>query len=109
MLDADSTARDFAGNQVPRTCENCEGLYDDSDGPEYGPPCMRCDIKPQMENLKGFPFSTPQKCFVIAWWHLVDWDAEGRKLDEEARQRSQSPRQASNSGAGGPVGRAPVG
>lgn len=84
-------ALDFAGQEVPRNCENCEGLYDDSDGYEYGPPCMRCDIKPHMENLKGFPFKTPQKCFEIAWWHMVDWDAEGRKLDEESRQRCQAP------------------
>jgi len=76
-------ALDHAGNPVPATCENCEGLFDDSDGPEYGPPWMRCRRKPHMENLRGFPFRTPQRCFEIAWWHLVDWEAEGRKLDEE--------------------------
>lgn len=82
---------DFAGNPVPRNCENCDGLYDDSDGPEYGPPCPCCDIKPHMHYLKAFPFKTPQKCFQIAWWHLVDWDAEGSKFDEENRQRRQTP------------------
>lgn len=88
---AEMPALDINGNEVPRTCENCEGLYDDGDGPEYGPPCPRCDINPKMENLKGFPFTTPQQCFEIAWWHLVDWDAEGRKMDDEARQRATPP------------------
>lgn len=83
-------ALDFAGNEVLQNCENCDGLYDDSDGIEYGPPCPCCDIKPHMQYLKGFPFKTPQKCFQIAWWHLVDWDAEGRKLDEESRQSGQA-------------------
>ena len=83
-------ALDFEGNEVPRNCENCDGLYDDGDGPEYGPPQPACGLKPQMHYLKGFPFKTPQKCFQIAWWHMVDWDAEGRKLDEENRQRSQA-------------------
>lgn len=66
--------------EVPRNCANCQGLYDDSDGPEYGPRYPRCSIKPHMENLRGFPFRTPQRCFQIAWWHLVDWDAEAAKL-----------------------------
>jgi hypothetical protein len=76
---------DFAGNPVPRNCENCEGLFDDGDGPEYGPPQPACSIKPHMAHLRPFPFKTPQTCFEIAWWHLVDWDAEGRKMDAEYR------------------------
>ena len=79
-------ALDFAGTEVPRNCENCDGLFDDGDGYEYGPPQPACRIKPQMGYLKHFPFKTPQKCFQIAWWHLVDWDAEGRKLDEQATE-----------------------
>lgn len=34
-------ALDHAGNEVVQCCENCEHLYDDSDGPEYGPPWPR--------------------------------------------------------------------
>lgn len=80
----------FEGKPVPRNCENCDGLFDDGDGPEYGPPQPACSIKPQMAYLKPFPFRTPQRCFQIAWWHLVDWDAEGRKMDAEYRA-SQAP------------------
>ena len=76
---------DINGNEVPRNCENCDGLYDDSDGPEYGPPVHACSIKPHMHYLRHFPFKTPQKCFQIAWWHLVDWDAEAKKADEDFR------------------------
>lgn len=86
MLEAEARAAGTEGQEVPRTCENCEGLYDDSDGPEYGPPCPRCKINPKMQNLKGFPFTTPQKCFEIAWWHFVDLDEEWRNLDEQSRR-----------------------
>ena len=79
-------ALDAAGKEIAETCENCEGLYDDSDGPEYGPPCPRCNRKPHMENLKGFPFKTPQKCFEIHWSHLIDWDAEAKKLHQEEQE-----------------------
>jgi hypothetical protein len=76
------TANDRDGKPVVTCCENCDHIYYDSDGPEYGPPWPRCGKKPHMENLKAFPFSTPQHCFEIAWWHMVDWEAEGRKLNE---------------------------
>ena len=95
---------DFAGQPVPRNCENCDGLYDDSDGPEYGPPCPSCSIKPHMHYLKGFPFKTPQKCFQIAWWHLVDWDAEGERTEEEFVTSSASTLPCSREGADQPPG-----
>lgn len=82
-VESSADNRDVAGKEVPRNCENCDGLYDDSDGPEYGPPIPACSIKPHMHYLKHFPFKTPQRCFRIAWWHLVDWDAEAKKADEE--------------------------
>lgn len=81
QLSADG--RNFAGEEVPRNCENCDGLYDDSDGPEYGPPVPACSIKPHMHYLKHFPFKTPQRCFQIAWWHLVDWDEEGAAISAD--------------------------
>lgn len=67
------------------TCENCDGLYDDSDGPEYGPPSYRCQLKPHMENLRGFPFKTPQKCFEPHWAIFVDWEAEARRDEKTHR------------------------
>ena len=79
-------ALDHAGNEVVQCCENCEHLYDDSDGPEYGPPWPRCNSKPHMENLNAFPFKTPQRCFEIAWWHLVDWAAEGAVLANQTTE-----------------------
>lgn len=78
-----ATVKDITGDDIATCCENCEHLYDDSDGPEYGPPWPRCYKKPHMENLKGFPFSTPQHCFELHWCHFVDWEAEARKLDEQ--------------------------
>lgn len=78
-----ATFQDLEGNHHATSCENCDGLYDDSDGPEYGPASYRCNLKPHMENLKGFPFSTPQRCFEPHWCHFVDWKEEARKFDEE--------------------------
>lgn len=79
---------DFDGTPVLRCCENCEYLYDDSDGPEYGPPWYRCSHKPHMENLKGFPFSTPQHCFELHFAHLTDWRKE---FDTPAAQPNGGP------------------
>ena len=66
---------------IAKSCENCQHIYDDSDSPEYGPPWFRCEKKPHMENLKGFPFKTEQTCFEPHWSLLVDWDAEAKKLN----------------------------
>lgn len=75
------TATDHAGNPVVANCKNCQHIDDVSDGVEYGPPWYVCSKKPHMGNLKQFPFKTPQQCFEIAWWHMVDWEAEGKKLE----------------------------
>ena len=56
---------------IAKSCENCQHIYDDSDSPEYGPPWFRCEKKPHMENLKGFPFKTEQTCFEPHWSLLV--------------------------------------
>jgi hypothetical protein len=37
-----ATEKDISGNDIPNCCENCDHLYDDSDGPEYGPAWPRC-------------------------------------------------------------------
>lgn len=84
-------AHNFDGREVPRNCENCEGLFDDGDGPEYGPPQPACSIKPHMAYLKNFPFKTPQKCFQISWVHLVDWHAEARKVEIEKQNPTAAP------------------
>lgn len=55
-----------------KSCAYCAGLFDDSDGPEYGPPWMKCSIKPHMGNLVTFPFRTEQKCFEPAYWVNMD-------------------------------------
>ena len=73
-------ATDYTGKPIAATCVNCNGLYDDSDGPEYGPPSYRCNLKPHMENLRGFPFTTPQRCFELHWAHTVDWEEETKHL-----------------------------
>jgi hypothetical protein len=71
---------DFEGKPVIASCVNCQHCEDVSDGPEYGGPFYACDEKPHMSNLKGFPFKTPQKCCELHYAHLVDWDAESKKL-----------------------------
>lgn len=65
-------------------CESCNGLYDDSDGPEYGPPWPRCHYHPEKETDKKFPFKEPQVCFKKAWWLYVDWDEESKKLENQS-------------------------
>ena len=72
---------DISGNEVEQCCGNCEHIYDDSDGPEYGLPWPKCSKKPHMGHLKGFPFKTAQKCFEMAWYFSVDWNAESKKLN----------------------------
>lgn len=81
-----SPALDYAGNPVPKTCENCDGLEDANDC-EYGPYVPICTLNTKMNNLKGFPFKTEQKCFQLHWSHTVDWDEEGRKLELELIKR----------------------
>lgn len=80
---------DISGNPIINSCGNCSGLYDDSDGPEHGPPSPRCKRKPHMENLIGFPFKTPQKCFDLDIAFLVDWEAEARKDEEERAEKKR--------------------
>lgn len=67
---------DVFGNPVLASCNNCEHCIDDSDGPEYGPPFFICGKKPHMSNLKGFPFSSAQKCCDLHIAYLVDWSKE---------------------------------
>ena len=62
-------------------CVNCSQCDDVSDGPEYGGPYFVCQKRPQMSNLKCFPFKTPQKCFEPHWSFSVDWAEVGRKDD----------------------------
>lgn len=82
---------DATGTMLVTCCENCNHLYDDSDGYEYGPPSMRCRKKPHMENLKGFPFKTPQHCFELHWAHFVDWEAEAKKNGQSTEQSVACP------------------
>jgi hypothetical protein len=72
----------FDGSPVIASCENCANCIDQSDGPEYGPAWYSCE-KPGrefMSNLRGFPFTTAQKCCELDVAYLVDWDAEARML-----------------------------
>lgn len=87
---------DIDGTPQVNNCLNCAGLYDDSDGPEYGPSSLRCSRKPHMENLRGFPFKTPQKCFDLDIAFLIDWKAEAEKHDREwaAQKRAKAARKA---------------
>ena len=47
-----------------------------------------------MENLLGFPFETPQKCFELDIAFLIDWKAEAEKHDREwaAQKREREER-----------------
>lgn len=76
---------DFEGKPVLASCEHCAHLSDQSDGPEYGPSWYACEKpgKEHMNNLKGFPFKTPQKCCELNIAFCVDWKAEAKRMDDE--------------------------
>lgn len=76
----------FDGEPVLASCEHCAHCFDDSDGPEYGPAWYVCVERPHMSNLKSFPFKTSQKCCELAFWFLVDWDAEAKKMGCHVRR-----------------------
>lgn len=50
---------------TPKICENCEHIFDDSDGPEYGEAWWRCSKNASYENLKAFPFKKEMPCFEL--------------------------------------------
>jgi hypothetical protein len=69
----------FEGEPVLASCNHCSYCEDDSDGWEYGPAYYICNKKPHMSNLKGFPFQTAQKCCVLHFSFMVDWNAVAEK------------------------------
>lgn len=79
--------RDIYGKLYIKNCFNCNGLYDDSEG--YSGYDPRCRIKPSMENLKNFPFRTPQKCFEEGYWLRINWEQENKRIQCEITRRRQ--------------------
>ena len=84
----DGMLPDFEGKPIEASCINCRHNEDISDGPEYSNyPWRACTKrgKEHMSNLKGFPFSTPQKCCELNIAFTVDWDKVAREEIEKEK------------------------
>lgn len=58
-------------SEIAKNCLNCAYLKDDGDPGEYGSPgysYLVCDKRPNIENLKSFPFKKEQACFQLSFW-----------------------------------------
>lgn len=67
-----------------KSCWSCMCRYDDSDGPEYGPPAWTCSKHPSRSNLRTFPFRRAQECHV-------PWPPPEEAAPEEAARNAEAP------------------
>jgi hypothetical protein len=61
--------KEFAETKL-KNCSNCEFIFDDGESVDgytlYN--AYRCHKRPNVENLKSFPFKKEQACFQLNFW-----------------------------------------
>ncbi len=80
---SNETLPDFAGNPVPAICLNCAHCSNEDDSECGSSPWYICEKegREHVSNLITFPFKKPQACCELHYVHLVDWDAEAKKME----------------------------
>lgn len=65
------------------SCFNCRHLGNDSESDDVGNTFYSypyCEKRPNIENLRSFPFKKTQSCFSMHYWVAVEVDPEVKAL-----------------------------